>query len=82
MKPKDISDLQETQHGFQVEPGRQKPEQPTKTGKSEIQQRNKTDKPGNQQTDVGDRIENNFLLNIAIPPQYGIMNCFTNLHFA
>lgn len=75
--PKDISDLQETQHDK-----RQKPEQPTKTGKSEIQQRNKTDKPGNQQTDVGDRIENNFLLNIAIPPQYGIMNCFTNLHFA
>lgn len=48
---KNISDPRNTYHGCSVEPGRQKPEQPTKTGKSEIQPTVKAGKPERQQTD-------------------------------
>ncbi|XP_034303873.2 uncharacterized protein [Magallana gigas] len=50
-KTKNISDFQKTYHVCSVEPGRQKPEQPTKTGKSEIQPTVKAGKPERQQTD-------------------------------
>lgn len=60
-KTKNISDFQKTYHVCSVEPGRQKPEQPTKTGKSEIQQTVKAGKPERQQTDVCDHIQNAYL---------------------
>lgn len=61
-KTKNISDFQKTYHVCSVEPGRQKPEQPTKTGKSEIQPTVKAGKPERQQTDVCDHIQNAYLL--------------------
>lgn len=61
-KTKNISDFQKTYHVCSVEPGRQKPEQPTKTGKSEIQQTVKAGKPERQQTDVCDHFQNAYLL--------------------
>lgn len=60
-KTKNISDFQKTYHVCSVEPGRQKPEQPTKTGKSEIQPTVKAGKPGRQQTDVCDHFQNAYL---------------------
>lgn len=53
---KDISDHRKTCHGFSVVPGKQKSDQPTKTGKSEVQQMNKTGKSEKQRTDVCDHI--------------------------
>lgn len=72
-KTKNISDFQKTYHVCSVEPGRQKPEQPTKTGKNEIQPTVKAGKPGRQQTDVCDHFQNAYLLFYCKSTQYGIM---------
>lgn len=70
---KNISDPRNTYHGCSVEPGRQKPEQPTKTGKSEIQPTVKAGKPERQQTEVCDHIKNAHLLYYCKFTQCGIM---------
>lgn len=70
---KNIYDPRKTYHVCSVEPERQKPEQPTKTGKSEIQPTVKAGKPERQQTDVCDHIQNAYLLFYCKFTQYGIM---------
>lgn len=72
-KTKNISDFQKTYHVCSVEPGRQQPEQPTKTGKSEIQPTVKAGKPERQQTEVCDHIKNAHLLYYCKFTQCGIM---------
>lgn len=70
---KNISDPQKTYHVCSVDTGGQKPEQPTKTGKNEIQPTVKAGKPGRQQTDVCDHFQNAYLLFYCKSTQYGIM---------
>lgn len=64
---KDISDHRKTCHGFSVVPGKQKSDQPTKTGKSEVQQMNKTGKSEKQRTDSTSRDPINTASDVEMP---------------